>query len=136
MPFIGFIFLLQLLTGELNFEIINTLIWNGAFPDSVNEVMLVVMLCEHCVIFILLSAKGDVAGCGDGCNKLFQAQFITQIQYICCGKWQRALFKHQMISKHGICCWNWRNVELPKCLVDIWTAESISILILQTVSIS
>lgn len=35
--------------------------------------MLVVMLCEHCVIFILLSAKGDVAGCGDGCNKLFQS---------------------------------------------------------------
>lgn len=31
------------------------------------------MLCERCVIFILLSAKGDVAGCGDDCNKLFQS---------------------------------------------------------------
>lgn len=25
------------------------------------------------MIFILLSAKGDVAGCGDDCNKLFQS---------------------------------------------------------------
>jgi len=35
------------LPGGLNVEIINTLISGWLFPDSVNEVILVVVLCDH-----------------------------------------------------------------------------------------